>query len=210
LIEHVFPREEFFMARHKHDPKPRKHERDIKNPSLDSEHVTGIIQAYNFSPKGGVEGLLLRDGDRTVQVNIRPDEWPILAHAAAVDQTVQIAASPEPHQVPDAEHPVYRLISFEPSNGTAGTGDGPFREEVVSVEGIVSRLNYAKHGEPNGVVLNNGDFLHLKPDGMKKVGLRVGQEVTAEGKARLTLPGHRVIEVEVVDGIALVSKRPFH
>jgi hypothetical protein len=58
-------------------------------------------------------------------------------------------------------------------------------------------------------VLDNGDFLHLKPDGMKKAGLRVGQEVAAEGRARPMALGHRVIEVEVVDGVALAPKRSF-
>jgi hypothetical protein len=130
------------------------------------------------------------------------------ARAVSVGQAVQIAASPEGHEVPDAEHPVYGLISFEPSNGTGPAVDGPSHEGIVRVEGTVSRFNYARHGEPNGVVLDNGDFLHLKPDGMKKVGLRVGQEVAAEGRARLMVLGHRVIEVEVVDGIALGPKRP--
>ena len=27
------------------------------------------------------------------------------------------------------------------------------------------RLNYAKHGAANGVVLDNGDFVHTRPDG---------------------------------------------
>ena len=58
-------------------------------------------------------------------------------------------------------------------------------------------------------MLDNGDFLHLKPDGMKKVGLRVGQEVAAEGRARPMALGRRVIDVEVVDGVALGPKRPF-
>ena len=110
------------MPKHKHDEKPHKHEHHVKHGDLDAEHLNGIVQAYNFSPKGGVEGLLLTEGDRTVQVNIPPDAWPMAAHAAAVGQTVQITASPEGHEVPDAEHPVYRLISFEPSNGADADG----------------------------------------------------------------------------------------
>jgi hypothetical protein len=208
LIEHFFSREEFFMPEHKHDEKPHPHEHHPKHGGLDAEHINGIIQAYNFSPKGGVEGLLLTEGGRTVQVNIPPDASLIAAHAAAVGQAVQITASPEGHEVPDAEHPVYRLISFEPSDGTGAAVDRPSHEGIVTVEGTVSRFNYARHGEPNGVVLDNGDFLHLKPDGMKKVGLMVGQEVAAEGRARLMVLGHRVIEVEVVDGVALGPKRP--
>jgi hypothetical protein len=209
LIEISFRERSFFMPKHKHDERPHTHEHHPKHDDLDAEHLNGIVQAYNFSPKGGVEGLLLTEGDRTVQVNIPPDASLMAAHAAAVGQAVQITASTEGHPVPDAEHPVYRLISFEPSNGTSSAVDEPPHEGIVSVEGTVSRFNYARHGEPNGVVLDNGDFLHLKPDGMKKVELRIGQEVAAEGRARPMVLGHRVIEVEVVDGVALGPKRRF-
>jgi hypothetical protein len=197
------------MPKHKHDEKPHKHEHHPKHGDLDAEHLNGVVQAYNFSPKGGVEGLLLTEGDRTVQVNIPPDASLMAAHAAAIGQAVQITASPEGHEVPDAEHPVYRFISFEPSNGTSSAVDEPPHEGIVSVEGTVSRFNYTRLGEPNGVVLDNGDFLHLKPDGMKKVGLCVGQEFAAEGRARPMALGRRVIDVEVVDGVALGPKRPF-
>jgi hypothetical protein len=198
------------MAKREHDEKPHKHEHHTENGGPDAEHFNGIIQGYNFSPKGGVEGVLLTEGDRTVQVNIPPHAWPVAAHAAAVGQAVQIAASPEPgtDKHPDAEHPVYRLISLMPVSGPGAAIDGPFHEGIVNVQGIVSRFNYAKHGEPNGVVLDNGDFLHLKPDGMKKVGLGIGQQVEAKGRARLMVLGHRVIEVEVVDGVMLGSKTP--
>jgi len=197
------------MPKHKHDDKSHTHEHHPKHDDLDAEHLKGIVQAYNFSPKGGVEGLLLTEGDRTVQVNIPPDASLMAAHAAAVGQAVQITASPEGHEVPDAEHPVYWLISFELSNGTGAAVDGPSHEGIVNVEGTVSRFNYARHGEPNGVVLDSGDFLHLKPHGMKKAGLIVGQEVAAEGRSRPMALGHRVIEVDVVDGVALGPKRPF-
>jgi hypothetical protein len=198
------------MGKHKHDEKHREHH--AKTGELDVETLNGIIQDYNFSPKGGVEGLLLQGGDRTVQVNVPPDAWPAVAHAAAVGQAVQVAVVPEPeiHKHPQGEHPVYRVVSLKPSSGPGTLADGPVREGDVKIEGIVSRFNYAKHGEANGVVLDNGDFLHMKPDGMKKVGLRVGQAVAAEGSARPMALGHRVIEAEVVNGVVLGSKDLHH
>ena len=51
------------MPKHKHDEKPHTHEHHLKQDDLDAEHLNGIVQAYNFSPKGGVEGLLLTDGE---------------------------------------------------------------------------------------------------------------------------------------------------
>jgi hypothetical protein len=75
------------------------------------------------------------------------------------------------------------------------------------VEGTVKRVNFARHGAANGVVLDSGDFIHLKPEGMKKVELKVGDHVTAEGIAALMPLGQRVIEATIVNGVSLSSKK---
>ncbi len=198
------------MGKHKPHEKPREHH--AKVAEVDVEILNGIIQHYNFSPKGGVEGLLLQDGDRTVQVNVPPEAWVAIASAAVVGQAVQVSVIPEPEsgKHPRGEHPVYRFISLQPASGPRSPGNGSVVEGDVKVEGIVSRFNYAKHGEANGVVLQNGDFLHLKPDGMKQAGLSLGESVAAQGTARPMLLGHRVIEAEVVNGVELGSKQPHH
>lgn len=55
-------------------------------------------------------------------------------------------------------HPVFgyvRLVSIDgrkPIKRIAAKG--------AAFTGIVTRFNYARHGEPNGVVLDNGDFIH--------------------------------------------------
>ncbi|QEH32947.1 hypothetical protein OJF2_14370 [Aquisphaera giovannonii] len=69
--------------------------------------------------------------------------------------------------------------------------------------GRVARLNFAKHGEANGVVLDGGEFVHLKPDGMKKLALAIGQEVTARGKATSSQAGSLAIEAEAVNGVEI-------
>ena len=78
------------------------------------------------------------------------------------------------------------------------------------MQGIVKRINYARHGEANGVVLESGDFIHLKPEGMKHIGLKVGDQVTAEGTAALMPLGQQVIEAKTVNGVAVMSKKPSH
>jgi hypothetical protein len=198
------------MPKHKHDEKPHKHDHHGPEGDRAAEHLSGVIEAYNFSPKGNVEGLLLNDGRQTIQINITPETWSMAAHAVSVGNDVRIVASPEPatHDHPDAEHPVYRLISLTPASRLAADDHEPSHDGTVSVEGIITRFNYARHGEPNGVVLDNGDFVHLKPHGMKKVGLHIGQQVVAQGKARPTVLGHRVIEAEVVAGVVLGPKHP--
>ncbi|WP_256220106.1 MULTISPECIES: hypothetical protein [unclassified Variovorax] len=67
------------------------------------------------------------------------------------------------------------------------------------------RLNYARHGEANGVVLDTGDFVHTRPDGFERLGLKIGDEVRAEGRAQPLATGEgRVIEAVRVNG------RPVH
>jgi hypothetical protein len=61
-------------------------------------------------------------------------------------------------------------------------------------------LNYALHGEVNGGILESGDFLHLKPEGARAIGLALGMAVEARGKTRPTPGGWFVIEADEVNG----------
>ena len=109
---------------------------------------------------------------------------------------------PESPRQGRGHHPVYRLAALQP----AGEAD---EEDRATVEGVVERLNYARHGEPNGVVLEAGDFVHLKPDGMERTGLRVGETLAAVGRARRMVNGRLAIEAEVVNGVVIAPK-PTH
>lgn len=181
---------------HEKPHKPRKPEKD---GGRDLEVLGGVIVQFNYSPRGSVEGMLIRAEDRTVQVNVPPDAWPVMAHAVAIGQETRVAATAEPESPKhdEGDHPVYRLVSFNPSS------EEPEEVDPASVEGIVARLNYTRHGAPNGVVLESGDFVHLKPDGMRKTGLRIGDRIAAAGKARRMLMGRLVVEGEVVNGIVI-------
>ena len=51
------------------------------------------------------------------------------------------------------------------------------------------RFDCARHGSPNGYVLDPGDFIHVKPDGFAKLGLKVGDLVSADGDAHFLATG---------------------
>ncbi|OWK41941.1 hypothetical protein FRUB_04019 [Fimbriiglobus ruber] len=164
------------------------------------EILSGVVTSYNISPRGGIEGMLLsRDEDgETVQVNFPPDTGIPLA---AIGQAVTIAVDPEPHHGPhhhEGEHPVYHVVggATEPEDG-----------EPTTLEGAVKSLNYARHGEVNGVVLDGGEFVHLKPDGVKRVGLKIGDRIEVVGKARPMMAGGRVVEASVVNGTKVGGKK---
>ena len=129
----------------KHAKKPHEHEGPGKG--RDPEVLGGVIVQFNFSPRGAVEGMLLREGDRTVQVNAPPDAWPVMAHAIAIGQEMRVAVVPEPESPKhgEAEHSVYRLVSFDPS-------EEPVAEGPVSVAGSrgTVQLRQARRGERRG------------------------------------------------------------
>ena len=71
----------------------------------------------------------------------------------------------------------------------------------------MARLNFTRHGEPNGVVLDTGDFVHLKPHGLRAAGLGVGDRVTAAGPAKPLAGGAgRAVEAEEVNGTPVAGQ----
>jgi hypothetical protein len=98
-----------------------------------------------------------------------------------------------------AEHPVYEfgeLLSIDGSKPVKPkTRPGP------AYQGKVVRFNFAKHGAANGVVLDSGDFIHTKPEGMAKLRLKIGDLVEADGDAqRLVDDAGWAVEATVVNG----------
>jgi hypothetical protein len=184
-----------------------------KNPSKELhehklEKFRGVLQEFNFSPKGGVEGFLLHADGQTVQVNVTADVG--FAVVRGIGQHVEATVEKEAATARQRKgsHPVYRLVTLTGTDGKplifAGTGDA----EVATVQGTVKRINYTRHGEANGVILDTGDFIYLKPAGMKRAGLKVGDQVAAEGPSGMMPLGQQVVDAKTVNGIALTSKKP--
>lgn len=166
---------------------------------------SGIVQSFNVSPKGHYEGLLLESDDEVFQVNF-PVKWSAtVAEIARPGTHITVEIEPrETHGHPS--HPVYELIRL--SNGeekhsftAAANASGS-----VHLSGTVERLNYALHAEVNGAILDTGDFLHVKPHGAAALALAVGMKVRATGSVSPMVGGHRVIEADEVNGIAIEKK----
>ena len=169
----------------------------------------GLLQEFNLSPRGAIEGFLLHNGDGvTVQVNVTPDVG--FAVVRGIGQNVEATVEPDDESAKHGKgnHAVYRLISLTGNNGNplifANHGDGG----IATVQGVVKRINYNRQGEANGVVLESGEFIYLGPDGMKHAGLKVADQLTAEGSAALMPLGQQVIEATSVNGVAVRAKKP--
>ena len=57
----------------------------------------------------------------------------------------------------------------------------------TTIKGVVASWHLALHGEPNGVILETGEVIHLQPHGMVAAGLDIGSKVNAVGELRTTV-----------------------
>jgi len=151
--------------------------------------LAGTFVHVVHSPKGGVEGLLLEAEGGAVQFVLAKDDEASAALVASLrpGQAVVVAGEPAPPSSKGTgAHPVRSLDKIISVDGK------PPRKPAASAGGYagrIVRLNYARHGAPNGYVLDTGDFIHVKPEGFAKLGLKVGDAVTAEGDAHFLATG---------------------
>lgn len=170
--------------------------------SKQEESIEGAFQHLIFSPKGLVEGVLICVDDQPAQLVFdRHDEMSSRDfETLSKDQTVVVRAKRQgPSPKGESEHKVYafiRLVSVD--------GRKPIKRKIPkgpAFKGTVARFNYARHGEPNGVVLDTGDFIHTKPQGFAELRLKLGDKVGADGESRFLGVGRgRVVEAVRVNG----------
>ena len=161
--------------------------------------LSGHLRQLLFSPKGGIEGLLLEVDSNTVQVSMESATADPSAVAAAVGKRIEVKASPDHSpKTKERAHPVYKLVKI---TRIAGKAAKPSRRQPA--RGVVAAIHFAKHGEPNGVILESGEFIHTRPYGMKKLKLQVGSTVIALGEVRTTVLGTPLIEAREINRVAL-------
>ena len=164
-----------------------------------SESLSGHLEQLLFSPKGGIEGLLLKVDSKPIQVSMKPGSADANALNEAVRKPIEVKASADHSpKTKDGAHPVYQLDSITKLAGKTFKSNG-----TQPIEGVVSHIHYAKHGEPNGVILESGEFIHTRPLGMKKLHLHVGSKVIAHGEARMTILGTSLLEAHEVNRVPL-------
>ena len=164
-----------------------------------SARLSGQLQRLLFSPKGGIEGLLLKVDSKLTQVSMEPGSADATALNDAVGKPIEVKASADHSpKTKNGEHPVYQLESITKLAGKAFKSNG-----AQPVSGVVANIHFAKHGEPNGVILESGEFIHTRPHGMKKLKLRVGSKVVAHGDVRTTVLGTALVEAHEVNRITI-------
>jgi len=167
-----------------------------KKPEL----LTGTCERLLFSPKGSIEGLLLKSKTQTVQVSLPPHVGDSLATKATPGKRMHLLATPDHSpKAANAAHLVYQFEALADAAGNAReTADG-----MSTLKGVVASIHYAKHGEPNGVILETGEFVHLRPHGMRATELEVGSKVNATGTTRMTVLGTILLEANRVNQVEI-------
>jgi hypothetical protein len=159
--------------------------------------LEGHMLQFNYSPKGCYEGLLLETKQGIVQLNFAAEFARSMVAAVTNHMRLTIKAEVWDDER-KSDHPVFELKELK------ANGKRVKLESVTAVEGSVLRLNYAKHGEINGAVLDNGDFVHLRPLGAAAVGLKIGQKLQVKGESLPGLFGEgNVIEAHTANGLNL-------
>jgi hypothetical protein len=174
-------------------------------PPRDAVDLSGAVDNYNLSPRGDVDGFILKTGDRTVQVNVPPGLGVLVIQQAAVGSQVKVKAFPLPAR---ADHSVYVLVSLSAESGKEIKVPMPGDRRFMHEEGNVKNLNYSQNGELDGAVLSTGDLVHIGP-GASNLKLTVGQKLTVDGFALPAIASdHQAIEAVAIDQRAVERPRP--
>jgi len=166
--------------------------------------IRGVCQQLLFSPKGRIEGALVMVRGKVVQVSVSPGQAAALLRASGVGRPLRVLAERDRSpKTANATHKVFKFASLADAEGKP-TRRPEAEDEHVTIKGVVQFWHYARHGETNGVILETGEFIHLRPRGMAVAGLDIGSQVTATGALRMTVLGTRLLEARRVNQIDLL------
>ena len=167
--------------------------------------LNGTCRQLLFSPKGSIDGVLLVVDDKVIQVSLSRKKGVALSRIAKPGKPLCVLGNPERSSKKSGRaHPVYKFKSLADADGKVAhaphkNGDTHPDKDSVAVNGVVASLHYARHGQPNGVILATGEFIHLRRRGMTQARLKIGSKVRAVGKLRMTLLNTRMLEAHHVN-----------
>ena len=168
-----------------------------------STFIDGTCEQLLFSPKGGIEGALILMKGKIVQVTADHHVGALFPNVTAPGKPMRVlAALDRSPKAAEGAHPVYLFEAFADADGDAIEADESGSAETT-IKGVVAALHFARHGQPNGVILETGEFIHLRPQGMEQVELAIGSKVNATGTVSTTLLGTRLLNANKVIRIDL-------
>lgn len=182
-----------------------KHEQGKKDEQADKDGRVWAIEGRYvhpiYSPRGGVEGIMLDVDGVAAQFVFGhgPDDAAPFGKLKPGQRVTVEGTEAKPWPEGENAHAVYQFKRLAGIDGK-DVHDGA---QPAHAEGKVVRLNYARHGEANGVLLDSGDFVHVRPDRFATFGITIGDTVQASGPGRALADGSG----RVIDAVELNGKR---
>ena len=167
------------------------------------QFIHGICKQLLFSPKGRVEGAMVTMKDLLLQISVPRDKGDTFAQVTGAGRQLRVLGVAD-HSANTAEgsHPVFKFESFADVAGKA-IKDPSGDPSDTTIKGVVSAWHFSRRGETNGVILETGEFIHLRPHGMTEVNLDIGSKVNAVGELHMTVLGTRMLEARRVNRVDL-------
>ncbi len=146
--------------------------------------TTGQVAQYSLTPRGDVDGVILRDG---TQAHLPPHLGAQLVQAVKPNDTVTIRG------LKAQALPLIQAISIHgDASGTTVVDTGPpamppqpleTAPRWMQVQGQVREKLFGPRGEMNGWLLDDGTQVHLPPDQARRLGseLQAGRTLIAKG-----------------------------
>lgn len=182
-----------------HD-KAGKADKDGRVWSIDGRYVHPI-----YSPKGGIEGAMIdADGVPTQFVfGHGPDDGTPFGKVRPGQRVTVEGTEAKPWPQGDNAHAVYEFKRLAGIDGKDAHDGG----KPAHAAGKVVRMNYARHGEANGVLLDSGDFVHVRPDRFAAFEIAIGDRIDATGPSRPLADGTgRVVDAVELNGKPIPKK----
>ncbi|MFK3740894.1 hypothetical protein [Massilia sp. TN1-12] len=167
--------------------------------------IDGVFTHAIYSPMGGIEGMMIDADGIPAQFVFHHgnDDASSVEHLWPGRRVTIEGSEARPWPEGDGAHAVYRFKRLALIEGGAVHDV----RKPGRVEGKVVRLNYARHGQANGVVLDTGDFVHVPPDRFAALDIALGTHVQASGPGRPLADGSgRVIDAVELNGKPLNNK----
>lgn len=162
----------------------------------------GTLERFVRSPKGPYEGMLLRNGEAVFQATFPKEHAALVGEFGKVgDRLMIVGELEEPRgyflvvKAKRVEKPQGESLELPPPAKECEAGSvSSLPKKAGSMVGRIAALNYARHGEANGVILESGGFIHLHPDGASALSVQVGQRISAQGEIIVLPDGTEVME----------------
>jgi hypothetical protein len=181
-----------------------------------TQALKGKVKSFNFDNRGELNGLILADSDKIIQINFPPQIAKTVKAGIAVGEQVFANVTAErgpPPRGPDggpggaptpdpvqATHPVYRLVTLTDSKGKQIDALAAGARKPIHVESAVKAVNYDMRGTPNGAQLFSGEFVSISPREAQGLNLAANQSLVIDGYENTSPEGTVLIAAVSVNG----------